>query len=148
LEGFCASTKGDLVIIPRWFAKMWFALLFLSGMIVPSAAMLQAAASNNEEAAQTNPNSGDLAASAVTPQERISALERVVKQLQAQIHKLEGKAGQDPGETPGLPPQVASPDEGKKIDPFSDWDWTWLNGNPRTKDCLLGQQILYTRNSG
>jgi hypothetical protein len=22
----------------------------------------------------------------------------------------------------------------KKIDPFSDWDWTWLNGNPRTKD--------------
>ncbi|HVR24823.1 MAG TPA: outer membrane beta-barrel protein [Candidatus Polarisedimenticolia bacterium] len=20
-----------------------------------------------------------------------------------------------------------------KIDPFSDWDWTWLNGNPRTK---------------
>ncbi len=22
----------------------------------------------------------------------------------------------------------------KKIDPFSDYDWTWLNGNPRTKD--------------
>ncbi|HEY6336971.1 MAG TPA: outer membrane beta-barrel protein [Candidatus Sulfotelmatobacter sp.] len=21
-----------------------------------------------------------------------------------------------------------------KIDPFSDWDWTWLNGNPRNKD--------------
>jgi len=66
--------------------------------------------------------------------ERISAPERVVQQLQAQIHKLEGKAGQDPGETPGSPPQGASPDEGKKIAPFSDWDWTRLNGNPRTKD--------------
>ncbi len=32
------------------------------------------------------------------------------------------------------PPQEAAPDKNKKIDPFSDWDWTWLNGNPRTKD--------------
>jgi hypothetical protein len=24
--------------------------------------------------------------------------------------------------------------EKKKIEPFSDYDWTWLNGNPRTKD--------------
>ncbi len=27
----------------------------------------------------------------------------------------------------------AVPDKPKKIDPFSDADWTWLNGNPRTK---------------
>jgi hypothetical protein len=27
-----------------------------------------------------------------------------------------------------------APGEKKKIEPFSDWDWTWLNGNPRTKD--------------
>jgi hypothetical protein len=31
-------------------------------------------------------------------------------------------------------PQEARPDKNKKIDPFSDADWTWLNGNPRTKD--------------
>jgi hypothetical protein len=31
-------------------------------------------------------------------------------------------------------PQEASPEKKKKIDPFSDADWTWLNGNPRTKD--------------
>ena len=36
--------------------------------------------------------------------------------------------------TPASSPQEASPDKKKKIDPFSDWDWTWLNGNPRTKD--------------
>ncbi len=32
------------------------------------------------------------------------------------------------------PAQEAAPDQKKKIDPFSDADWTWLNGNPRTKD--------------
>jgi hypothetical protein len=32
--------------------------------------------------------------------------------------------------------QSPSPEPGKKekIAPFSDWDWTWLNGNPRTKE--------------
>jgi hypothetical protein len=38
------------------------------------------------------------------------------------------------GQTPVSPSQEASPDKKKKIDPFTDWDWTWLNGNPRTKD--------------
>jgi len=27
----------------------------------------------------------------------------------------------------------SAPAKKAKIDPFSDWDWTWLNGNPRTK---------------
>ena len=35
-----------------------------------------------------------------------------------------------------------------KIDPFSDSDWTWLNGNPRTKDISLGFEILHPRNPG
>jgi len=38
-----------------------------------------------------------------------------------------------PGKSPASTAQEASPDK-KKIDPFSDWDWTWLNGNPRTKN--------------
>jgi len=38
--------------------------------------------------------------------------------------------------TPAAPEQEAAPapDKKKKIDPFSDADWTWLNGNPRTKE--------------
>jgi hypothetical protein len=39
-----------------------------------------------------------------------------------------------PTGSPAAPPQEAAPEAKKKIDPFSDWDWTWLNGNPRTKD--------------
>jgi hypothetical protein len=38
------------------------------------------------------------------------------------------------GKSPASTPQEASPDQKKKIEPFSDADWTWLNGNPRTKD--------------
>jgi Putative beta-barrel porin-2, OmpL-like. bbp2 len=30
-------------------------------------------------------------------------------------------------------PTTAAPPPGGKIAPFSDWDWTWLNGNARTK---------------
>jgi Putative beta-barrel porin-2, OmpL-like. bbp2 len=29
-----------------------------------------------------------------------------------------------------------------KIDPFSDWDWTWLNGNPRTKDLAFDSKFF------
>ncbi|MGA2982613.1 MAG: TonB-dependent receptor [Terriglobia bacterium] len=36
--------------------------------------------------------------------------------------------------SPAAAPQEVAPDQKKKIDPFSDADWTWLNGNPRTKD--------------
>lgn len=29
-----------------------------------------------------------------------------------------------------------------KIDPFSDWDWTWLNGNPRNKDLAFDSKFF------
>jgi hypothetical protein len=30
----------------------------------------------------------------------------------------------------------------EKILPFSDWDWTWLNGNPRTKDAAFDSKFF------
>jgi Putative beta-barrel porin-2, OmpL-like. bbp2 len=30
----------------------------------------------------------------------------------------------------------------EKIVPFSDWDWTWLNGNPRTKDAAFDSKFF------
>src|SRR5271166_3522340 len=42
--------------------------------------------------------------------------------------------------------QASSPDasSGKKpkIDPFSDWDWTWLNGTPRNKDTAFDSKFF------
>ncbi len=42
--------------------------------------------------------------------------------------------------------QASTPDasSGKKekISPFSDWDWTWLNGNPRNKDTAFDSKFF------
>jgi hypothetical protein len=36
----------------------------------------------------------------------------------------------------------AEPQKKAKIDPFSDWDWTWLNGNPRNKDLAFDSKFF------
>ena len=36
----------------------------------------------------------------------------------------------------------ALPGKKEKIAPFSDWDWTWLNGNPRTKDAAFDSKFF------
>jgi hypothetical protein len=36
----------------------------------------------------------------------------------------------------------AVPAKKPKIDPFSDWDWTWLNGNPRNKDVAFDSKFF------
>jgi hypothetical protein len=38
---------------------------------------------------------------------------------------------QAPGDAKAAQVAAAAPEQ---VAPFSDWDWTWLNGNPRTKD--------------
>ncbi|MFY9950398.1 MAG: outer membrane beta-barrel protein [Candidatus Sulfotelmatobacter sp.] len=47
-----------------------------------------------------------------------------------------------------LPAQVVAgapgsePTKTSKIAPFSDWDWTWLNGNPRNKDTAFDSKFF------
>jgi hypothetical protein len=36
----------------------------------------------------------------------------------------------------------SAPTKKQKIDPFSDWDWTWLNGNPRTKEAAFDSKFF------
>ena len=56
------------------------------------------------------------------------------------VASLEGAAGLKPVEKPAVisveanTQAAAVPQEPAKIAPFSDADWTWLNGNPRTKN--------------
>jgi hypothetical protein len=35
-----------------------------------------------------------------------------------------------------------APEKKGKIVPFSDWDWTWLNGNPRTKEAAFDSKFF------
>jgi hypothetical protein len=37
---------------------------------------------------------------------------------------------------------AAAPAKTEKIAPFSDWDWTWLNGNPRNKDTAFDSKFF------
>ena len=37
---------------------------------------------------------------------------------------------------------TAAPAKREKIAPFSDWDWTWLNGNPRNKDTAFDTKFF------
>jgi Putative beta-barrel porin-2, OmpL-like. bbp2 len=37
---------------------------------------------------------------------------------------------------------AAIPAKKEKIAPFSDWDWTWLNGNPRNKDTAFDSKFF------
>jgi hypothetical protein len=37
---------------------------------------------------------------------------------------------------------AAAPAKKEKIAPFSDWDWTWLNGNPRNKDTAFDTKFF------
>jgi hypothetical protein len=37
---------------------------------------------------------------------------------------------------------LAAPTKREKIAPFSDWDWTWLNGNPRNKDTAFDSKFF------
>jgi hypothetical protein len=49
--------------------------------------------------------------------------------------------GQEVSPDKGQIVQVA-PDKGKKTEPFSDADWTWLNGNPRTKEIFWDSKFF------
>jgi hypothetical protein len=44
---------------------------------------------------------------------------------------------QAPSDSPSAPPAKK-----EKIAPFSDWDWTWLNGNPRTKEAAFDSKFF------
>jgi len=37
---------------------------------------------------------------------------------------------------------TTAPAKKEKIAPFSDWDWTWLNGNPRNKDTAFDSKFF------
>jgi hypothetical protein len=49
---------------------------------------------------------------------------------------------QPPVPTEALTSSPTEPAKKEKIAPFSDWDWTWLNGNPRNKDTAFDTKFF------
>ena len=115
-----------------------------------------AAASANPQANVANPQ---------TEQEivqELAAMKKRIEQLEAALKQHE--AAEQPAtvvssakaSTPVAPPATAPAEatqtvsesstaaaaKNEKIAPFSDWDWTWLNGNPRTKDAAFDSKFF------
>jgi hypothetical protein len=106
------------------------------------------------------------AASQPTEQEilqELDAMKKRIAQLEAELKARPAAAGALPSAaTPAIvtetPPAAApaqpavaqlanasastAPAKKEKIAPFSDWDWTWLNGNPRNKDTAFDSKFF------
>ncbi len=87
---------------------------------------------------------------------QLEALTKRVEQLEQQLkaHEAEGqpttvvysaKASAPAQSVTTQPPSelpAAEPAKNEKPAPFSDWDWTWLNGNPRNKDVAFDSKFF------
>jgi hypothetical protein len=132
------------------------ALAFVGFVTLVGANARIATAQEISAASPTSANS----MSAVPPEvaKQIDALTKRVEQLEQQLKQHE------PAEVPTAVPlarsaapaqalvapatiiqnEPAPTDRAKKekIEPFSDWDWTWLNGNPRNKDVAFDSKFF------
>jgi cell division protein FtsB len=55
---------------------------------------------------------------------------------------LTGLLAQPAGPSSSTQSPDGVPAKKQKVDPFSDWDWTWLNGNPRTKEAAFDSKFF------
>ena len=101
--------------------------------------------------------------------QELEAMKKRIEQLEAQLPKKDGQGTVSASEGteaasqgPNVPevhlaaasfaqPSVAQPQgetaaaastKKQKVEPFSDWDWTWLNGNPRNKDVAFDSKFF------
>ena len=75
-----------------------------------------------------------------------SAISPAIAQSPAPEARQESSsAGPAPAVPVALQPavlQAATPEKKEVVQPFSDWDWTWLNGNPRTKEIFWDSKFF------
>lgn len=81
----------------------------------------------------------------------LEAMKKRIEQLEAELKALGAEsapAAGPPAKIAEVAPQALSTSAGtepakpEKIAPFSDWDWTWLNGNPRNKDTAFDSKFF------
>ena len=59
-----------------------------------------------------------------------------------EVHSAAASFAQPSIAQPQSETAAAAPTKNQKIEPFSDWDWTWLNGNPRNKDVAFDSKFF------
>jgi hypothetical protein len=97
-------------------------------LAVMKARIEQLEAELKDRAAATPPGAGQPAAATAAP---------------AKSEALPALASASPAISVGqAPADSTAPAKKEKIAPFSDWDWTWLNGNPRNKDTAFDTKFF------
>jgi hypothetical protein len=103
--------------------------------------------------ATTNPDTVALTKELEAMKARIEQLEAQLKVRAGSVNALPTPVTPAPptpapvvatlGQSPGRDSSAAAASTPKeKIVPFSDWDWTWLNGNPRNKDVAFDSKFF------
>jgi hypothetical protein len=136
----------------------------LHGQQTPNDIPASASASANQQAVAANQQTQQEIV------QELDAMKKRIAQLEAQLQKRDGQQGpvsaaegtEAASQRPNAPevrlaaasfaqpsiaqPQgetaAAGPTKKQKIEPFSDWDWTWLNGNPRNKDVAFDSKFF------
>lgn len=123
----------------------------------PAASATPATTSPTSESSSKPANSADAEIPAAVAKQ-LEEMEKRIEELEAALKAKNAKDSADPNDAASPAanaPDVltATPNQGQtpivtasastsapaaqkpeKLAPFSDWDWTWLNGNPRNKD--------------
>ncbi|HEX3683281.1 MAG TPA: outer membrane beta-barrel protein [Bryobacteraceae bacterium] len=112
--------------------------------------------------AATDSNSAPAAGDAQTLSvvKELEAMKSRIEQLEAALKAVQGKQSPAAGSAPveaasNLAPQTTAPPNGvlpspvnpgpatvDNFTPFADYDWTWLNGNPRTKGLAFDSKFF------
>jgi hypothetical protein len=118
---------------------------FVSTQVQPGFAQPQAQSSDTASLSDTAALQKELATMAA----RIAQLEALLKARTAGPSPVEAVPANPAALAPATPPPLvaqapaeAAPAKPAKIEPFSDWDWTWLNGNPRNKDTAFDSKFF------
>ena len=150
------DTQPRVVARRRWWLGACSLVLFMAPTAAYGQSSSQASATGGGGDGQPSPT--EIVKELEAMKQRIAELEAEVKSLKSQTNSAPSGAQVPPApaetanasyasaapagtaapaDFKNLPasafPQGAS-EKPRKIDPFSDADWTWLNGNPRTKD--------------
>jgi hypothetical protein len=89
--------------------------------------------------------------------QELSAMKKRIAELEAKLRASEASQHSDPGKVGAAAPesfvsaapsaqalsaQSGDPESEKKAEPFAFADWTWLNGNPRTKTAVFDSKFF------
>jgi hypothetical protein len=148
--------------------KYWLALLALVLLVAPKPSFGQATSqvASGDDGGATQPTPAEITKELEAMKARIEQLEAELKTLKTQanpspaiVQGLPAPSGATTATyasggpaSPAAAPDVkrvptaelaqAGTAKPAKVEPFSDYDWTWLNGNPRTKDIFWDSKFF------